>query len=101
MKQTCYDSRSLVRGLDVQDTVGVNLEDDLDLRNTTRSGGNASELELAEKVVILRERTFTLEDLDEDGGLVVGGSGEANATSATERETPRKLKLTSGSSWWG
>jgi hypothetical protein len=39
-------------------------------------GGDASELELAEKVVVLGEGTFSLEDLDQDGGLVIGGGGE-------------------------
>ena len=35
------------------------------------------ELELAEKVIIFGERTFTLENLDQDGGLVIysGGKG--------------------------
>ena len=68
--------RSLVGRANFHDTVGVNLEGDLDLRNTTGSGGDTSELELAEVVVVLGERTFTLEDLDEDGGLVISGGGE-------------------------
>ena len=67
---------SLVGSGDLHDTVGVDLERDLDLGNTTGSRRNVSELELAEKVVILGQRTFTLEDLDQDGGLVVGGSGD-------------------------
>ena len=87
MKQTCYDSRSLVRGLDVQDTVGVNLEDDLNLRNTARSRGNTSELELAEQVVVLGQRTFTLEDLNQHSGLVVSGCGEAKQTSVYRNST--------------
>jgi hypothetical protein len=68
--------RSLVSGRNLHDTVGVNFESHLDLRNTTRSRRDAGELELAEKVVVLGERTFTLEDLNKDSRLVVGGSGE-------------------------
>ncbi|KAF5326355.1 hypothetical protein D9611_000923 [Ephemerocybe angulata] len=67
---------SLVSGGDLHDTVGINLEGDLDLRNTTGRRGDAGKLELAEMVVVLGERTFTLEDLDKDGRLVVGGGGE-------------------------
>lgn len=65
--------RSLVSGLDVQDTVRVDLENDLDLRNTTRRGRNAVKLELAEQVVVLGQRTFTLVNLDQYGLLVISG----------------------------
>lgn len=61
---------------DVQDTVGINIEGDLDLRNTTRCRRNARELELAEEVVVLGASTLTLVDLDEHTGLVVGVRGE-------------------------
>ena len=47
------------------------------MRDATRCGRDAGELELAEKVVVLRQRAFTLEDLDQDSLLVVGGSREA------------------------
>jgi hypothetical protein len=67
---------TLVSGGDLHDTVGVDLERNLDLGNTTRSGGDASELELAKKVVVLGEGTFSLKYLDQDGGLVIGGGGE-------------------------
>jgi hypothetical protein len=67
---------TLVSGGDLHDTVGVDLERNLDLGDTTWSGRNASELELAKKVVVLGERAFSLEDLDQDSGLVVGGGGE-------------------------
>ena len=71
------DLRSLVDGGNLHDTVGINLEGDLNLRNATGSRGDAVELELAEEVVVLRQRTFTLVDLDQDGLLVVGSSREA------------------------
>lgn len=70
-------SRSLIGGRDLHDTVGVNLEGDFDLRNATRSGGDTGELEFAEEIVVLGEGTFTLEDLDQDGRLVVSGGREA------------------------
>jgi NAD-specific glutamate dehydrogenase len=47
------------------------------LRDTTSPRRNAGEFELSEKIVILGQRTFTLENLDQDSGLVVSSSGEA------------------------
>jgi len=67
---------TLICGGNLHDTVGVDLKRNLDLGNTAWSGRNAGKLELAEKVVVLGEGAFTLEDLDQDGGLVVGGGGE-------------------------
>jgi hypothetical protein len=68
--------RSLVGGRYFHDTVGIHLKGDFDLGNTTRSRRNTSEFELAEEVVVLGERTFTLEDLNKNGRLVVGSGGE-------------------------
>jgi hypothetical protein len=48
------------------------------LRNATRRRRYAREFELSEKVVVLGQRTFTLKDLDQDSGLIVSSSGEAN-----------------------
>merc|ERR1712228_344173 len=44
---------ALVTGRHVQDTVSVDVEGDLDLRNTTGSGGNTSQVKLAEEMVVL------------------------------------------------
>ena len=63
-------------GRDLEDTVGVELERDLNLRDTTRGRGNAGKLELSEDVVILGQRSLTLENLDKNHGLVVGSGGE-------------------------
>jgi len=63
---------TLLDGGNVHDTVGIKVEGDLNLGNTTRGRGNASELELAEQVVVLGAGTLTLEDLNQDTGLVVG-----------------------------
>ena len=67
---------TLIGSGDFHDTISVNLERNLDLGNTTWSGRDASEFELAQQVVVLGEGAFTLKDLDQDGGLVVGGGGE-------------------------
>lgn len=68
--------RSLVGSRYLHDTVGVDFESDFNLGDTAGSGGNASELKFTEEIVILGEGTFTLKDLDENGGLVVSSSGE-------------------------
>lgn len=55
-----------------QDTVGVNVESDLNLRNTTRCRWDTRKFKLAEQVVVLCSGTFTLVNLDEHTRLVVG-----------------------------
>ena len=50
----------------------TDVEDDLDLGDTTGRGGDARELELSEEVVVLGAGTLALVDLDEDARLVVG-----------------------------
>merc|ERR1719231_1182873 len=62
---------SLVLGRHLKDTVGIDLEGDVDLGDTTGSGGDTSELELAQKVVVLGHGTLSLENLDEHSRLVV------------------------------
>ena len=73
------DLRALVGSSNLHNTVGVDLKCNLNLRDTTRRRRNAREFEFSKKVVVLGQRTFTLEDLDQDSGLVVSSSGEANA----------------------
>ena len=53
----------LVTGGDVEDTVGVNVEGDLDLGDATWCWWDARELEFTEQVVVLGHGTLTLEDL--------------------------------------
>lgn len=67
---------ALVVSRDLEDAVGIKLEGNLDLRNTTGSGGDAGKLELAQDVVVLGHGTLTLEDLDQDDGLVISSSRE-------------------------
>jgi len=61
----------------VQDTVGVNIEGNLDLRNTPGLRLNAIKVEFSEQVVVLGHLTLTLEHLDQDTGLVVLVGGES------------------------
>lgn len=66
----------LVLGVDVDDGIGVNVEGDLDLGNTAAGRRNANELEVSKQLVVPDQLTLTLEDLDLDSSLGVGGSGE-------------------------
>ncbi len=69
-------SGGLVGSVDVQDTVGVDVEGNLNLRNASGCGRDTSQLELAEQVAVLRLGSLSLEDLDEHTRLVVGIGGE-------------------------
>merc|ERR1719263_1304516 len=66
----------LLDGGDVEDAVGVNVEGDIDLGLATGHGGDTVEIELSEDVVVPGHGALSLEDLDEDAGLVVGVGGE-------------------------
>ena len=70
------DGGGLVLSRDVEDTVGVNVKDDVDLGDSARGRGDARELELSELVVVLGACTLSLKDLDEDSRLVVRVGGE-------------------------
>ena len=67
---------SLVHGVDVEDTVGINVEGDLNLGSTAGSGGDAGKIEFTKEMVVLGHSTLTFEDLDKDTGLVVSVGGE-------------------------
>ena len=60
----------------MQNAVGVNVKGHFNLRHAARSGGDAVQLEVAEKLVVLKHLAFTLADADVHGGLVVRGGGE-------------------------
>ena len=51
----------LVGGRDVQDTVGVDIEGNLDLGNSTRCRGDARQLKFTQKVVVLGASALTCE----------------------------------------
>ncbi len=67
---------ALVLGGHVHDAVGVDVEGHLDLRDAARRRGDAGQLEGAQRLVVARELTLALVDLDEHGRLVVLGGGE-------------------------
>ena len=48
-------SCSLVSSTDLHDTVGINLEGNLDLRNIMKSWGSTSKLELTKVVIVLSQ----------------------------------------------
>merc|ERR1719391_1470152 len=65
-----------VAGRYVQDTVGVDVKGDLNLRNTSWCGWDAGKVEFSKEMVVLGHGSLTLVDLDGDGGLVVAVGGE-------------------------
>merc|ERR1719154_680463 len=69
-------SGALVASRDVQDTVGVDVERDLDLRDASWCWRDGSQVELAKEMVVLGHGPLALVHLDGDGGLVVGVGGE-------------------------
>merc|ERR1711968_246889 len=62
---------ALVFSPDVQDTVGVHLEGDLDLGLAAGRGSDPVQVKLAEEMAVLGQGALTLEDLDGHGGLLV------------------------------
>ena len=71
-----FTSGGLLTGRDVQDTVGIDVEGDLDLWHAAGCGWDAGQLELSEQIVVLGHGTLSLVDLDQYTGLVVGVGGE-------------------------
>ena len=67
----------LVHSVNVEDTVGVDVESDFDLGGAARCWGNALKVELAEQVVVLGHLTLALENLDQHTRLVVSVRGES------------------------
>ena len=71
-----FFARRLVLSRDVDNSVGVDVESDLDLREAARRRGEADEIELAEQLVVGCHFALALEDTDRDRSLVVLGGGE-------------------------
>ena len=57
--------------MDVDDSVRVDIEGDLDLRQPARRGRNSDQIELPEQLVVRRHLALALEDANRDRGLVV------------------------------
>lgn len=70
------DSGSLVNGGDLEDTVGVDFEGDLNLGDSSWGGGDISKIEFSQQMVVLGHWSFSFEDLDGDSGLLVLIGGE-------------------------
>jgi len=70
------DSFGLLNSRDGHDSVGVNLEGDLNLWGSTWSWRDTFEGELSQLVVVLGQGSLTLEDLDVHTWLVVRVGGE-------------------------
>ena len=64
---------ALVLSGDLEDAVGINLECDLDLRDSTGSWGDVVEVELAKQMVVLGHGPLAFKHLDGHGVLVIGG----------------------------
>lgn len=69
-------ARGLLSGGDLEDTVDIDLEDDLEDGITSLHGRDGSQSELTKGGVVFAVNTLTLEDGELDGLLVVGNSGE-------------------------
>ena len=63
----------------VDDSVGIDVEGDLDLRHAARCRGQVDELELAERLVVGRHLTLALQHVNLDRRLRVLGRGEGLA----------------------
>ena len=63
-------TRSLVKRRDIEDTISINIEGHFDLRSLARRRSNF-ELKATDALVVLSERTFTLQDVDLYLGLVI------------------------------
>ena len=48
----------------MDDTIGVDIKANFDLRDTTRSGSNAIEAEAAQSLIISSHLTLTLQDMN-------------------------------------
>ena len=77
-----------VLGAHVHDTVGIDVEGDLDLRNSSGSGGDSDQVELAKSPVLAGKLPLSLQDMDRDGGLTIGCGGEDLALLGGDRRVP-------------
>jgi len=66
----------LILGRDVHDTVGINVESNLNLGVSSGSHGDTGKIEITELLVVLGELTLSLENRDSDLGLVISSGGE-------------------------
>ena len=65
-----------ILGTDIQDTIGVDVESDFDLRNAAGSRRDVGQLEFTQRLVVAGELAFALEHVDFYTRLVVAGRRE-------------------------
>ena len=70
-------ARRLLGGGDLENTVGIDLEDDLQDSLSSLHGGDRSKGELSQRSVVLAVDTLTLENGELHSSLVVGHSGKS------------------------
>jgi len=70
-------TRGFIEGRYVKDTIGINIESDLNLWDTSWGWWNSIKVEFTENMVILGHLSLSLEDLDVDSRLVVLIGGES------------------------
>jgi len=68
---------SLIDSRDVKDTVGINIEGDLNLWNTSWGWWDSLKVEFTENMVILGHLSLSFKDLNEDTWLVLSIGGES------------------------
>jgi hypothetical protein len=71
------DLRSLVDCCHFQDTIGVDLERDFDLRKPTRCRRDSGKFKLSQKIIILGQWTLALKYLDQHRRLIICCRGKA------------------------
>ena len=64
--------RRLILGHDVQNTIGINIKGDFNLRHTARGRGNAIQAEVAQCLIVTRHGAFALQHMNVHGRLTVG-----------------------------
>lgn len=67
---------ALVLGGDVDNAVGINVEGDLNLRNTAGGGGDSHQTELTQHLIVCCHLSLTLTHLDLYLSLSIGCCGE-------------------------
>ena len=68
------DLHALVGSSNLQNTIGVDIKRNLNLRDTTKCRRDARKFKLFNEVVVLGQTTFALENMNQDDGLVVSSS---------------------------
>src|SRR6202008_2136391 len=71
-----FFTRAFIFRCYMKDTIGIDIEDHFDLRYATRSRRNAIEVEITKTLILVGQRTFTLQYMDLYAGLVIARCAE-------------------------